>query len=240
MAIKAVFFDAAGTLIKPIRPVGETYATLARQYGIEASAAEISERFRACFHSAPPLAFPGLGHEAIRVEEHHWWKRLVRNVFEPWEDFQQFDDYFIELFGYFAQPTAWMLYPEVCRTLAALQERGLELAVISNFDSRLHAILRGLGIDQYFTTIIVSSHVGYAKPALEIFQAALDHHGLAAERAVHVGDSEKNDLRGATDAGLTGVLIDRKISENDPPEQSFRIRTLSDLLPLLDQVRKPA
>ena len=38
MAIKAIFFDAAGTLIKPARRVGETYAVLARKYGIEVSA----------------------------------------------------------------------------------------------------------------------------------------------------------------------------------------------------------
>ena len=42
MAIKAIFFDAAGTLIKPARRVGETYAVLARKYCIEVSAAEVS------------------------------------------------------------------------------------------------------------------------------------------------------------------------------------------------------
>ena len=67
MAIKAIFFDAAGTLIKPARRVGETYAVLARKYGIEVSAAEIAERFRLCFHSAPPLAFPGA--PTARIED---------------------------------------------------------------------------------------------------------------------------------------------------------------------------
>ena len=35
MAIKAIFFDAAGTLIKPARRVGETYAVLAQKYGVD-------------------------------------------------------------------------------------------------------------------------------------------------------------------------------------------------------------
>jgi putative hydrolase of the HAD superfamily len=240
MVIKAVFFDAAGTLIKPVRPVGETYATLARQYGIEASAAEISERFRTCFDLTPPLAFPGVPCEEIPACERHWWKRLVRNVFEPWGDFQRFDDYFIALFTYFAQSTAWMLYPEVSVTLAALQERGLALAVVSNFDSRLHTILHGLGIDQRFTAIIISSDAGYAKPAPEIFQAALARHDLDPGNAVHVGDSERNDLFGAVKAGLTGVLIDRKAPQSDPKDPLFRIRRLNDLLPILDRLRKRA
>jgi putative hydrolase of the HAD superfamily len=240
MVIKVVFFDAAGTLIKPVRPIGETYAALARQYGINASAAEVAESFRTCFGSAPPLAFPGIPAQEIRGHEQDWWKRLVRRVFEPWEGFQRFDDYFAELFAYFAEPTAWTLYPEVSTTLAALQERRLALAIVSNFDSRLHTILRGLGIDHWFTAVIISSQVGHAKPALEIFQAALDRYGLGPANAVHVGDSEKHDFRGAVNAGVTGVLIDRKAAENGPKEPLLRIRSLTGLLPILDQLRKRA
>jgi putative hydrolase of the HAD superfamily len=240
MTLKAVFFDAAGTLITPVRPVGETYAALAREYGIEASAAEISERFRICFHDASPLAFPGISEQAIVACERRWWKELVRQVFEPWKEFARFDDYFTELFTYFAQPTAWMLYPEVSKTLAALHEKRFALAVVSNFDSRLHTILRGLRIDQWFTTILVSSRVGYAKPAREIFEAALARHGLTPEAAIHVGDSEKNDVRGAVNAGLTGVLIDRTASRNDLTGPWSRIRSLTALLPILDQLNTRA
>ena len=57
--IKAVFFDAAGTLIKPARRVGESYAAIAAKYGKDVSPAELFERFRICFDGAPPLAFPG-------------------------------------------------------------------------------------------------------------------------------------------------------------------------------------
>jgi len=59
MAIRGIFLDAAGTLIQPVRRVGESYALLAKKYGVEISPAEITERFRICFDEAPPLAFPG-------------------------------------------------------------------------------------------------------------------------------------------------------------------------------------
>ncbi|HEX9270649.1 MAG TPA: HAD family hydrolase, partial [Candidatus Binatia bacterium] len=159
MAIKAIFFDAAGTLIKPARRVGETYAVLARKYRIEVSAAEIAERFRLCFHSAPPLAFPGAPAARIEDLERAWWKDLVRRIFEPWDGFQRFDDYFAELFAYFAQPDAWTLYPEVAETLSALEKRSIVLSVISNFDSRLIGILEGLGAANWFEHIFVSSRV---------------------------------------------------------------------------------
>src|SRR5262245_65955554 len=78
MVIKAVFFDAAGTLIKPTRRVGETYSLLAQKYGIEISSAEIAERFRLCFHSATPLAFPGVSTARIEDLERAWWREIGR------------------------------------------------------------------------------------------------------------------------------------------------------------------
>lgn len=233
MAIKAIFFDAAGTLIKPARRVGETYAVLAREYGVEPSAAEITERFRLCFHSAPPLAFPGTPATRIEDLERAWWKELVRRVFEPWDGFQRFDDYFAELFGYFAQPGAWAVYPEVAETLPVLERRGLVLSVISNFDSRLIGILEGLGAAHWFEHIFVSSRVGYAKPDRQIFQTALEHHSLEAGDALHVGDSEEKDFLGANSAGLKGVLVDRNGAGNS--NLSPRITSLRSMPSLLDE-----
>jgi putative hydrolase of the HAD superfamily len=234
MAIKAIFFDAAGTLIKPARRVGETYALLARKYGVDASAAEIAERFRLCFHSAPPLAFPGAPAARIEDLERAWWKQLVRRVFEPWDGFQRFDDYFAELFAYFAQPDAWTLYPEVTETLPVLESRGMVLSVISNFDSRLIGILEGLGAAHWFEHIFVSSRVGYAKPDRQIFHTALERHSLQAGDALHVGDSEEKDLLGANRAGLKGVLIARNGANNS--NVSPRITTLKNILSLLDDL----
>lgn len=233
MAIRAIFFDAAGTLIKPARRVGETYAVLAQKYGVEPSAAEITERFRLCFHSAPPLAFPGTPATRIEDLERAWWKELVQRVFEPWNGFQRFDDYFAELFAYFAQPDAWALYPEVAETLSVLERRGLVLSVISNFDSRLIGILEGLGAAHWFEHIFVSSRVGYAKPDRQIFQTALERHSLEAGDALHVGDSEEKDLLGANRAGLKGVLVERNGAGNS--NLSPRITSLRSIPSLLDE-----
>ncbi|MET0644077.1 MAG: HAD-IA family hydrolase [Candidatus Binatia bacterium] len=233
MAIKAIFFDAAGTLIKPARRVGETYAVLAQKYGVEPSAAEITERFRLCFHSAPPLAFPGTPAARIEDLERAWWKELVRRVFEPWDGVQRFDDYFAELFAYFAQPDAWALYPEVAETLPVLERRGLVLSVISNFDSRLIGILQGLGAAHWFEHIFVSSRVGYAKPDRQIFHTALERHSLEAGDALHVGDSEEKDLLGANRAGLKGVLVERNGAGNS--NLSPRITSLRSIPSLLDE-----
>jgi putative hydrolase of the HAD superfamily len=232
MAIKAVFFDAAGTLIKPSRRVGESYAILAQKYGMKVSSTELSERFRACFNASPPLAFPGATATNIVVLERDWWKDLVRRIFEPWSPFERFEDYFAELFHYFSQADSWRLYPEVPETLAALKARGLIVDVISNFDSRLVTILQGLDAIQWFDEVFISSRVGHAKPNRLIFEAALKKHGLKPENSVHVGDSEVNDVQGAINAGMTGILIDR--NHNGDPRHPSRVSSLKEILDLLN------
>ncbi|HEX7228869.1 MAG TPA: HAD-IA family hydrolase, partial [Candidatus Binatia bacterium] len=230
--IKAVFFDAAGTLMRTRARVGETYARIAAQYGKTVSPAELAERFRVCFAAAPRLAFPGMAEESICRLERDWWKNLVSEVFRPWAPFENFDAYFSELFDYFASYQAWVLYPEALEILLELKRRGLILGVISNFDSRLIGILAGLGVQPFFEHVFLSSRVGYAKPDAQIFYAALRQHGLKPAEALHVGDNEVCDLQGADQAGLRAVLIDRDHEVNVFSPQ--RIDNLKSILRLLD------
>jgi putative hydrolase of the HAD superfamily len=232
MAIKAVYFDAAGTLMKPARRVGESYAAIAAKHGKSISPRHLSERFRVCFDGAPRLAFPDHTPAQINRLERDWWKALVARVFAPWGRFDNFDQFFDELFAYFAEPSAWALYPEVLDTLSALKERDLTLAVISNFDSRLPPILEGLGAGACFADIFVSSRVGYAKPDRHIFLTALARHGLAPKHALHVGDSETNDLHGAQNAGLTALLVDRSQPVSGRAEN--RIASLREIVSRVD------
>ncbi len=233
MTIKAVFFDAAGTLIKPIRGVGESYVNFAAKYHVNVTTAEISERFRSCFETAPRLAFPDATDGTIGALERAWWKRLVAEIFQPWSPIARFDDFFDELFSYFAQPGAWALYPEVNETLDELRRRGLVLGVISNFDSRLVQILNGLGVGSTFRDIFVSSRVGYAKPDRQIFHAVLERYGLTPEESFHVGDSEINDRQGANNAGMRGLLVDRRRAPSaaDPN----LVTSLKSIIGLLEQ-----
>ncbi len=231
MVIKAIFLDAAGTLIKPARQVGTSYSILAEKYGMAVPPAEMTERFRCCFKDSLPLAFPGATGSELMALERAWWRDLVSRVFEPWDRFERFDDYFAELFEYFAGAAAWTVYPEVPATLAALKARGLVLDVISNFDSRLHRILAGLGIADHFDDVIVSSAVGYAKPDPRIFQAALQRHGLDVTQAVHIGDSETNDLRGASAVGLKAILLNR--SHQGASLVGSCVSSLDEILPLV-------
>ena len=233
MALKAILFDAAGTLFTSVRPVGESYALLAKKYGMEVSSTETASRFRSCFSSAPPLAFPGATGEQIEELERSWWKVLVRRIFEPFGPFVHFDEYFSELFGYFSKADSWSVYDDTIETLSTLRQKNLILGVISNFDSRLFGILNGLGIASHLDSVLISSQVGYAKPSTQIFQAALNIYRLGPKEAMFVGDSPETDIAGATRAGLEAVLLDPKSKRET--DSIPRIRRLKEILSLIDR-----
>jgi putative hydrolase of the HAD superfamily len=195
-------------------------------------AEEMTDRFQTCFAAASPLAFPGALADEVRVLERQWWRELVVKMFEPYGPFEKFEDYFAELFTHFGKADSWALYPETRETLLTLENRGLILAVVSNFDSRVYHILAGLGIAACFDSIFLSSQVGYAKPAPEIFNVALAHHQLSANETLHVGDSPEHDAAGAIGAGLTAVLVDRANDHGLVPYA--RVRSLKEIVRLAD------
>ena len=227
--IRAVFFDAAGTLFDSREPVGHVYARIAREFGLDASDAAVTAGFRRAFANSGGLAFgPGHAPDELRRLERDWWRRLVARSFEGLGSFADFDAFFDRLFAHFANPANWVADAEAKPLLLALKQRGMTVGVVSNFDHRVYRILDGLGLTNLFDSITISSEAGYAKPGRELFLTALGRHGLAPGEAIHVGDSEQLDVAGANAVGMTAILIDRE----NPAHKTTQGSELSGDLPV--------
>jgi putative hydrolase of the HAD superfamily len=232
--IRVVFFDAAETLFHVNGTVAEIYLQHAVQFGYQPkpeSIQLITEAFRRAFHDAPPPVFAATESARIKQSERLWWFDVVHNVFYRVGMFERFDEFFEHVFNVFADPGSWKLFPEVLPTLKELRNRGLELGIVSNFDSRLFNVVRGLGIAELFDTITISSLAHAAKPSPKIFELALEQHAVEPAEALHVGDSLRDDVEGATKAGLTAVLVARQGKQAPPHIRA--IRTLDELVPLV-------
>lgn len=86
--------------------------------------------------------------------------------------------------------------------------REYAIAVISNADGRIDAVLRRCGIADCFASITDSGNVGHEKPHPAIFEAALREMKADAAESLYVGDVYSVDYVGARNAGMQAVLFD--------------------------------
>jgi len=210
---KVIFLDAAGTLFDVRGSVGEVYGKFARSWGITVSNEDLNTAFFQSFASASPMAFPGRELAKIPQLEFEWWQAVAAKAFQIAGVFNQFSDFpkfFAELYAHFATAEPWFVYPDVLPALNKWQQQGIELAVVSNFDSRIYAVLKALNLAEYFTSVTISTEVGAAKPNSQIFTAALQKHNSIAEDVLHIGDSFKADYCGAKAAGLKAIWLNRE------------------------------
>ncbi|MHB1500196.1 MAG: HAD family hydrolase [Candidatus Dormibacteria bacterium] len=129
---------------------------------------------------------------------------------------------------------------EVLPVLSGLRERGLLLGMLSNAPyppSSMRRTMARQGLSAQFESIVLSSEIGWRKPAPEAFAALLSRLGVSPERAWFVGDEMDADLLGATAVGMTAVA-----APGSPACGSHvpALRSWAELLALVDQSEDPA
>jgi putative hydrolase of the HAD superfamily len=229
-----VFFDLVGTLIRGTRPIGDQYAEQALKFGARADPSRLNAAFRQAMSAAPPMAFPGRSFGETAALEREWWTGVVRDVItraglSDALGGETFGRFFASLYVHFTTADAWQIFPDVLPALERLRRKGATLGLITNYDTRVFAVLDALGLSPLLTEVVIPAHVGAAKPDPAIFAHALRRAGVRAEDAVHVGDELDDDYRGAEGAGMKAVLLDRDGKCGEPGVLN-RIESLSELV----------
>jgi HAD superfamily hydrolase (TIGR01509 family) len=99
------------------------------------------------------------------------------------------------------------ILPGTREALERIRER-YSIAVISNSDGRIDAVLGRCGICDCFASVTDSGNVGHEKPHPAIFAAALLRMKADAAESLYVGDVYSVDYVGAQAAGMRAVLVD--------------------------------
>lgn len=100
------------------------------------------------------------------------------------------------------------IFEDVNQYLRDLEKRNIKTALCSNLAEPYGKSAKTLTFP--LNNYILSYDVGYIKPDKEIFQKCLDSLNVKKEEAIYVGDSIKDDYKGATEFGMSAFLIKRK------------------------------
>lgn len=195
VAVRAVFVDAGGTLIRPRQPVGVSYARVAREHGHPRDPVLVEARFRAAWRKR--------AHQPQADDGRAFWAPVVAESLEV-DDERVFE----ELYQYYASPRAWWVDTEALRVLGDLSRQGVRLGILSNWDTRLRELYHRFALDRHFPYLICSAEHGLEKPDPLLFRAACRVAGVAPHEAVHIGDDAEKDVAGASRAGMLGLQYD--------------------------------
>ena len=131
-------------------------------------------------------------------------------------------------------------YPEVPGVLVELRERGLTVAVCSNWDWHLDRAMAQAGLDSLVDVMVTSARAGARKPHRRIYERTLAAAGVDDPAdVVFVGDSWGPDVEGPREMGMRPVHVWRPEwdDERDPPPPITNgVVRLPDLTGLVDLV----
>jgi len=229
---QVIFLDAVGTLFGIRGSVGAIYSQLAQKFGVEVAEADLNLAFGQSFRHSSPAAFPNADPSKIPILEFEWWQAIAQATFAQAGVLPQFSDFatfFKELYAYFETAAPWFVYPEVPAVLEQWRSQGIELGILSNFDSRLYSVLDAIDLAKFFTSITISTEIGAAKPSPTIFAAGLKKHNCQAIAAWHIGDSYQEDYEAAQAIGIQGIWLNR--TDKSVPVRSYSSTSSTMLTP---------
>lgn len=121
-------------------------------------------------------------------------------------------------------------YEWTIEVLAALQARSIPVVVLSNAWPSLRRLHRGLGLDRFFSAMVISAELGVSKPDAHAFHTALDALGRPAGEVVFV-DDWPGHVEAANHLGIRGIWLRQDGHKPSPDLES--IADLRDLLALI-------
>lgn len=124
----------------------------------------------------------------------------------------------------------YKLYDDACTTLEYCKNSGYRNYILSNNYPELPQAIEKLGLAEYLSGCVISSHIGFEKPRPEIFRYAMEAAGNP-ELCYMVGDNPFADIQGAKAVGIHTVLV-----HSDTPECKYAdhiCKTLSDITAII-------
>ncbi|NLP18275.1 MAG: HAD family hydrolase [Firmicutes bacterium] len=132
-----------------------------------------------------------------------------------------------------------ILIMEGAEAVLEVLARKYRLALICNTGRTPGRVIRpwlaAAGLSKYLQVLTFSNELGIAKPNPDIFFQTLEKLGAVPERAAHIGDDPRTDVKGARSAGMVPIWFNSRQREDAPPE-ARQVQHLDRLAGLLKSI----
>lgn len=235
MTVRAVILDFYGTLAET-PDWGPSWEELVSELG----------------YSMPPEVRDRWWHDGIDGTEHDehsqsrdhyvaWQEARLRGMLHDCGVTPCDQDLFIARVREISGHRRIVAFDEVAPVLDELRDRGVTLAICSNWDWDLVEAVDAAGLADHVDTMVSSAWVGARKPHPRIYRRTLDLLSVAPDDALFVGDTWTCDVEGPRSAGLRSVYVRRPHWGRDstaPENHEHRddVHRAEDLRALLDLV----
>ena len=231
MKIKAVLFDLYGTLagFEPTRfliqsQVVKKYNLFLTQQGVS-KGYFLADKFMAEQNAVKPVR------SMNQIEKENFFARYEQLVLSG-DALDVNLDLCKKIFKELQQVSySMVLYPDVIDSLIKLKSLNFKLGLISNMDKLGSELLNEFKLSEYMDICVTSKEANVEKPDPQIFNLALSKLNIKPEEAIYVGDQILSDVEGASNAGMTPVLLDRENSHVN--YENFKVTNLEDFIRLL-------
>ncbi|MFI5213682.1 MAG: HAD family hydrolase, partial [Gemmatimonadales bacterium] len=201
--MKAVFFDAGGTLVHIDYPRVAAIAgrVLGRRVDpVALAAAEASGR----------LAVEEAMDAGMAATDSSRWQLHFQVVMRAVGiDGPEFRKVGPQVIAEHKRDNLWSaVEPGTGEALTSLNAAGWLVACISNADGTVESLLERVGLRRHLAFVVDSGAVGIEKPDPRIFALALERAGMSAAESYYVGDIYPVDVVGSRAAGMVPVLLD--------------------------------
>ena len=209
--IRAVAFDAYGTLVRPVR------STWYREIRASVTAKNARSGYHRLMTTNREIT-PATLSDFFSVSEN--------TAAEAIRQIQ-------------AEVSSVELFDETPRALTRLSNAGFPMVVVSNLGQPWAEPLRRQ-LSPWIKNFVFSFEVGVTKPDDGIFDAASAALAYRRNQMLMVGDNKRNDVRGASAAGLTSIHLDRtegatlEATKETSPARINQIAQLLEVLPALE------
>lgn len=216
--IKTILFDLDGTLLD-------------REASLEHFIDSQYNRLQAFLGHIPQEVFKARFVE-LDARGYVWKDKVYRQLMEEFEirgiAWQALLDDYVTQFHLSCVP-----FPNLIELLEHLQHQNLAMGLITNgFTALQYSNIKSLGIENYFSTILISEQEGIKKPDPQMFMRAVERLDVKLSESMYVGDHPVNDVQASRKVGMTAVWK-RDPYWNAPVPADFIIDDLFELVPII-------